>query len=105
MLVFNSNLGPDANNYCCGEPTTVQGKETCPENRPFFDGYHCVACVNPRYFDFKDKQCKDCPQGKAFSTAKKECVDEKLLWVKVVSNIPSGVDNFNGNVPNDKPDI
>jgi len=92
------------NNYCCGEPIVDKTKDTCPNDTPFFDGYHCVSCSKPQYFDFKENKCKSCPTGQSFNTVTKRCVDSALLEPKFVSNIPSNVNNYIGKIPEEKPD-
>ena len=103
--VLNSNLGPNSDNYCCGKPSVDNTKKSCPDDRPFFDGYHCVSCSKPDYFDYKDNQCKKCPSSQGFSSLKKECVNSAWLIPKYISNIPSDRNNYYGVIPNAKADI
>ena len=73
---YNSLVGGNENlkNYCCLVPQFDPMIETCPESTPYFNNKECIACVDPKYFNFTLLECLTCENGKKFSKISKICV-------------------------------
>lgn len=46
----------------------------CPE-KLFWNGYQCIECYHPKYFDTVTMQCLNCPAGQTYNLQLKQCVD------------------------------
>lgn len=72
---YNSNT--QAGNYIGGLPVPVPGLETCPWDKPFFNGAGCIGCPAFSFFDYGSMICKICPPNTIFDPSTHLCVYKK----------------------------
>ncbi len=60
FTVFNSNLGPNSQNYVGTPPPGIASAQSCSMADPFFNGMNCISCTLPLYFNFTSKVCESC---------------------------------------------
>lgn len=41
----------------------------------FWNGYQCITCYHPKYFDLKTLECKNCPKNQIYDLSLKNCTD------------------------------
>ena len=46
----------------------------CPLNKPHDDGFKCIACYLPKYWDTEEKACLECPDKLHYNSTLKKCI-------------------------------
>jgi hypothetical protein len=53
---------------------TISQQCVCPTNLPYTDGYRCLNCYPPTYWNQSSRECLTCPDGTVFNLISNGCV-------------------------------
>ena len=82
---YNSNIA-QANNFMGQVPAYNPALLTCSAGTPFFDGFACITCTPPNYFDFSTFACQPCPSGTTFNPSNRLCIYPNPSYVTNMSD-------------------